>query len=258
MSKALPIAVAVILGGVALVPVYYAAQHPADSTVQFESHNLDLSKNSSELDKLSYAQGFKMGAQIPAEVNAKAMAAGMLDAAAKKPSRFSEAEIKKATALINKEMFAKGIEELRLNLDKIPPEQKAQAEQAIKAYDANMAFMKENAKKAGVITTETGLQYKITKQGTGKQPTADSTVVAHYKGSLIDGTVFDSSFERNQPIDIPLGQVVPGWTEGFQHLKEGSTATLYIPSYLGYGEQAQANIPPFSTLIFDVELIKVK
>ena len=99
----------------------------------------------------------------------------------------------------------------------------------------------------------------MTKEGTGKQPAASSIVKVHYTGKLVDGTVFDSSVERGEPIEFPLNQVIPGWTEGLQLMKEGGKATLYIPSQLGYGEQGvPGTIPPHSTLIFDVELIEVK
>lgn len=257
MSKALPIAVAIVLGGAALAPVYFASKDPAASQT-LASAPVVNSANSEILNKLSYANGYQMATQIPAEVNVNALVAGLLDAKSDKPSKYSEAEIKQASAVLNKEMYAKGMEELRANLASIPADQKAEAEQALAAYDANTNFLKENAKKAGVITTDTGLQYKITQQGTGKQPTAESTVLAHYKGTLIDGSVFDSSLESGKPVEFPLNQVVPGWTEGFQHLKEGAKATLYIPAYLGYGEQNQGPIPGFSTLIFDVELVQVK
>jgi hypothetical protein len=101
--------------------------------------------------------------------------------------------------------------------------------------------------------------YGVTKEGTGKQPAATSIVKVHYTGKLVDGTVFDSSVERGEPIEFPLNQVIPGWTEGLQLMKEGGKATLYIPSKLGYGEQGvPGTIPPHSTLIFDVELIEVK
>ena len=99
----------------------------------------------------------------------------------------------------------------------------------------------------------------MTKEGTGKQPSATSMVTVHYKGQLVDGKVFDSSIERGEQIEFPLNQVIPGWTEGLQLMKEGGKATFYIPSQLGYGEQGVPGmIPANSTLIFDVELIKVK
>ncbi|HEX5380744.1 MAG TPA: FKBP-type peptidyl-prolyl cis-trans isomerase, partial [Acinetobacter sp.] len=137
--------------------------------------------------------------------------------------------------------------------------QKKQADQAKNAQSASDSFLTENAKKPGVKTTASGLQYIITQEGTGKQPAADSVVTVHYTGKLVDGKVFDSSIQRGEPIEFPLNQVIPGWTEGLQLMKEGGKATLFIPAKLGYGEQGvPGTIPANSTLIFDVELIKVK
>lgn len=120
-------------------------------------------------------------------------------------------------------------------------------------------FLAENKGKEGVKTTASGLQYKITKEGTGKQPKASDTVLVHYEGKLLDGTVFDSSIKRGEPISFPLNRVIPGWTEGLQFVKEGGKATLYIPSKLAYGSSgAGGAIGPDETLIFDVELIKIK
>ena len=137
--------------------------------------------------------------------------------------------------------------------------QQKQANDAKQAQTTSDSFLTENAKKPGVKTTASGLQYKITQEGTGKQPTASSVVTVHYKGQQVDGKVFDSSLERGEPIEFPLNQVIPGWTEGLQLMKEGGKATLYIPSNLGYGPQGVPGmIPANSTLIFDVELIKVK
>ena len=119
-------------------------------------------------------------------------------------------------------------------------------------------FLEENAKKEGVKVTASGLQYKIVKEGNGIHPSANDKVTVHYTGRLIDGTVFDSSYKRNAPADFGLQQVIAGWTEGVQLMAEGAKYRFYIPYMLAYGEGgAGASIPPFATLIFDVELIKV-
>lgn len=127
------------------------------------------------------------------------------------------------------------------------------------AAEKGEKFLKENATKEGVKTTASGLQYKITKEGEGKSPKATDTVLVHYRGTLLDGKEFDSSFKRNEPIEFPLNGVIPGWTEGLQLLKEGGKATLFIPSRLAYGPRGAGGvIGPDETLIFEVELLKVR
>lgn len=119
-------------------------------------------------------------------------------------------------------------------------------------------FLEENRKNEKVQETASGLQYIVEKEGTGAQPTASDEVTVHYTGKLLDGTVFDSSVSRGEPATFPLNRVIPGWTEGVQLMKEGAKYTFFIPSDLAYGPQGVPNaIPPHSTLIFDVELIKV-
>lgn len=119
-------------------------------------------------------------------------------------------------------------------------------------------FLKENGKKEGVVTTASGLQYLILREGTGRSPKSTDTVRCHYEGRLIDGTLFDSSIKRGEPADFPLNGVIAGWTEGLQLMKEGAKYRFFIPYLLGYGASgAGSSIPPYSALVFDVELIKV-
>ena len=127
------------------------------------------------------------------------------------------------------------------------------------AKEAGEKFLAENALRDGVKTTESGLQYEVLVQGKGPKPTAESTVKVHYEGTLIDGTVFDSSYQRGEPIEFPLNGVIRGWTEGLQLMPVGSKYKLYIPYELGYGERgAGASIPPYAALIFTVELLDIK
>jgi FKBP-type peptidyl-prolyl cis-trans isomerase len=125
--------------------------------------------------------------------------------------------------------------------------------------EQGQAFLKANASKPGVHTTPSGLQYLVLEEGKGKSPKATDTVLVHYKGNLLDGTEFDSSYKRNEPISFPLNGVIPGWTEGVQLMKEGGKIRLFIPSNLAYGSRGAGGvIPPDSTLVFDIELLKVQ
>jgi len=125
--------------------------------------------------------------------------------------------------------------------------------------DAGKKFLEENATKEGIQTTASGLQYEVVREGDGPKPGAVSTVEVHYEGRLIDGRVFDSSYQRKETISFPLNRVIPGWTEGLQLMSTGSKYRLYIPSELGYGARgAGSDIPPHAALIFDVELISIR
>jgi len=127
-----------------------------------------------------------------------------------------------------------------------------------KSKQAENDFLAENSKKPGIIVTSSGLQYEVISEGMGRKPTASDTVRVHYEGTLTDGTVFDSSYSRGEPVEFPLNGVIPGWTEGLQLMNVGSKYRLIIPSDLGYGSQgAGQQIPPYSTLIFQVELLDI-
>jgi len=136
--------------------------------------------------------------------------------------------------------------------------QQKQAEDAQKTKVEGDAFLEMNKKDPAVKVTASGLQYKVIKEGSGAHPLATDEVEVHYEGKLINGTIFDSSYERGQPVSFPLNQVIPGWTEGVQLMTPGSIYMFYIPSDLAYGPQGSRDIPGNSVLIFKVELISIK
>lgn len=194
--------------------------------------------------KASYGIGRQMGEQLAANpfegVVNSAVAAGLIDALEGKESTVSRADLEAAFGVISQRM------------------QEVQAAKAKELAGAGEAFLTENAKKAGITTTASGLQYEVITQGEGAKPTATSRVKTHYHGTLIDGTVFDSSYDRGQPIDFAVNGVIAGWTEALQLMPVGSKWRLYVPYNLAYGERgAGAAIGPFSTLIFDVELLDI-
>ena len=169
---------------------------------------------------------------------------------------------------IDADLIAKGIKDMFANDTTVMQAKDAQMaiqsfmqEKAKKKGDANIEkgkkFLSENAKKEGVKTTATGLQYMIVKEGTGPKPTAMDNVTVHYHGTLVNGTVFDSSVQRGEPAHFGVSQVIPGWTEALQLMTVGSKWKLFIPSDLAYGERAQGPIGPNEVLIFDVELISI-
>jgi FKBP-type peptidyl-prolyl cis-trans isomerase FklB len=197
--------------------------------------------------KASYAIGAEIAANLKQqeiEVDPKALAAGVADALQGK-MKLTDAELKEVMNSFRTEMTAK-----------METRQKAAGEKNLKEGEA---FLTANAKKEGVKTTASGLQYKVSKSGAGKSPKATDSVKVHYHGTLIDGTVFDSSIERGMPITFPVNGVIAGWTEALQLMKEGDKWTLYIPSKLAYGERGPGGkIGPNSTLIFEVELLSVE
>ncbi len=193
---------------------------------------------------VSYGIGRQMGDQLASNpfdgVSPEAVAQGVMDALKGVDMPFGNEQMQAAFEAINAQMQAK------------------EAEQSKVLAAAGEAFLAENAKKDGVTVTASGLQYEVITQGTGAIPTATSKVKTHYHGTLIDGTVFDSSVNRGQPIDFPVNGVIAGWTEALQLMPVGSKYRLYIPYNLAYGERgAGASIKPYSALIFDVELIDI-
>jgi len=200
------------------------------------------------MDKVSYALGLGIGRQLSqmgaSELNIDDFAQAIKDVIGGEKLKVSDSEAQTIVQNFFKKQEAK---------------QRAVAAEAGKAArEAGEKYLEENAKKEGVVTLPSGLQYKVLKEGNGKKPKATDKVKCHYEGMLIDGTLFDSSIQRGEPATFPLNGVIAGWTEGLQLMAEGAKYRLFIPYQLGYGERgAGASIPPYSALVFDVELIEV-
>lgn len=199
-------------------------------------------------DKASYSIGYDIGATFKKQnidLNADALMAGMKEALAGKEGAMTKEERDKTLEAFQKEMMEKQVA--------------ASKEAATKNAAEGEKFLAENKKKEGVKTTASGLQYKVLKEGTGAAPKETDTVVTNYKGTLLDGTEFDSSYKRNEPATFPVNRVIKGWTEALQLMKPGSKYQLFIPAVLAYGERgAGRDIGPNSTLIFEVELLSIK
>lgn len=195
--------------------------------------------------KASYGIGLNMGQSLVQEgmsdLDPQAVALGIEDAMGKKPQRLKDEELTEAFAFLQSRS----------------EEQKAK--QTEQAQQTGKKFLEENAKKDGVVTTASGLQYKVIKQGDGPTPTASDVVSVHYEGRLVDGTVFDSSIQRGSPIDLPVSGVIKGWVEALQLMHVGEKIELFIPSDLAYADQSPSPaIPPNSVLVFDLELLSIK
>jgi FKBP-type peptidyl-prolyl cis-trans isomerase len=199
-------------------------------------------------EKLSYSIGMDIGGNLKrgsVEVDPDMLAKGLKDSYGGGKTLLTEDEARQTLQTAQKALMAK------------------QAEEKLKIGEKNKAdgekFLAENAKKEGVKTLPSGLQYREITAGKGKSPKADDTVTTHYRGTLIDGTEFDSSYKRGEPVSFPVSGVIAGWTEALQLMKEGAKWQLFIPSNLAYGERgAGRDIGPNATLIFEVELISVK
>jgi len=199
-------------------------------------------------DKLSYALGLNIGnsfKQQSIEINPNIFLQGVTDAFTVGKHLLSDDEVREIMTALNKELAEKNAEALKKSAEK-------NKEEAV-------LFLGENKKKDGVKTLASGLQYKVINEGKGKSPKAADTVSVHYRGTLINGREFDSSYRRGEPATFPVNGVIPGWTEALQLMKEGAKWQLFIPSDLAYGERGAGNvIGPNAALIFEVELITVK
>lgn len=199
-------------------------------------------------DRISYGIGFNLANSLKnsgIEINQDLLFQAVKDVLNDKPTLLNETEVREVLTSLQKDMRAK-MEEKR----------KTAAETNKKEGEA---FLAENKSKPGVVTLPSGLQYKVLQEGKGKSPSSNDTVTVHYRGTLLDGTEFDSSYQRNQPATFKVNGVIKGWTEALQLMKEGAKWQLFIPSQLAYGEfGAGQKIGPNSTLIFDVELLEVK
>lgn len=204
-----------------------------------EQSNVSKVKMKNEKDSLSYTIGLSIGESFVnselTDLNYELLVQGLKDQRDSIPAM----ELKEAEMYIQSVMMRK---------------QEAKSENDKKA---GVDFLAANKSKPGIQTTASGLQYKVISEGTGPKPLATDRVTVHYHGTMLDGTVFDSSVDRGEPAQFGLSQVIPGWTEGLQLMNVGSRYTFYIPQELAYGPQATGPIKPYSTLIFDVELISI-
>ncbi len=201
-------------------------------------------KFSSIESQASYGIGWQMGEQLKSNpfegLTIDAVVDGLRNAFAGEEQQVSNEQLREAFGAIHQRMQAE------------------KAEQNKTVIAENEAFLADNAKRDGVTVTESGLQYEVVEAGSGEKPSADSTVRVHYHGELIDGSVFDSSYQRGQPAEFPVNGVIRGWTEALQMMPVGAKWRLYVPQQLAYGEQgAGAAIKPYSTLVFDVELLDI-
>ncbi len=194
--------------------------------------------------RVSYGVGRQLGDQLRnnpfKEFDVSAVQAGLADAIANAESQVSDELLNEAFSVISKKL-----------------QEQEQEVAKVKAAEGE-AYLAENAKREEVTVTESGLQYEVITTGEGEKPSAESTVRVHYHGTFISGDVFDSSYDRGQPAEFPVGGVIAGWTEALQIMTEGSKWRLYVPYNLAYGEQgSQGAIPPYATLVFDVELLAI-
>lgn len=204
-------------------------------------------KLENQKDKASYAIGFDLGKNLKKyseDISLEKMIQGIRDGISGQKSALTEEETRKTLTEFQQNLIKKELERRK--------------EVAIKNKVEEEKFLAENAKKEGVVTTASGLQYKVIREGNGPKPTLEDTVKVHYRGTFINGKEFDSSYKRGEPVTFELKNMIPGWIEALQMMKAGSKWQIFIPSSLAYGEQGAGDIiEPNSLLIFEVELLEV-
>ena len=250
-SKALPIIAALVLGGLALSPIFLHSFGNAPQAAEFGRSAFTqtdgaptangINPASDEDTKVGYSLGYMMGSNVydvASDLRVQDIVQGLQDGFANKPTNMTPEQMQQTVMAYEQRQTAKMLQD---NLAK------------------GEAFLAQNAKKPNVKTTASGLQYEVLQEGTGAKPKATDIVAVQYEGKTIDGKVFDSSAKHGgEPVVFPLNQVIPGWTEGVQLMNEGAKYRFYIPAKLAYGEQgAPGAIEPNSVLIFDIELVKV-
>ena len=222
------------------------------SVVKEEVANVSGLKTARE--RLSYSIGLQLGTslkEIKKDIDFSIAVQGIEDSFNDKKLRLTKEEIMKELTAFSKKMQKKQMkimEEQKKKMEALGKENKKQGE----------AFLAENKKKKDIVATKSGLQYIVLSKGKGKKPKATDQVKVHYKGTLIDGTEFDSSYKRGKPVTFPVNQVIPGWTEALQLMNVGSKYKLFIPSDIAYGERGPMPIGPNATLIFEVELLSIE
>lgn len=244
MSRSLPLAIALVFAALC-IPCAALAQQ-ADSKPAPKAAPAGPLKN--QKDKVSYSIGMDIGRNFKKQgidVDPQVLARGLRDV------------LSGAKPLLNDEEIQQVMTEFQLEMR--AQQTKRQQATGEKNLKEGTAFLAQNKSKEGVKTTATGLEYKVIKEGTGKVPTPEDTVTAHYRGTLIDGTEFDSSYKRGEPASFPVSGVIPGWTEVLLMMKAGSKYQVWIPANLAYGERGAGNtIGPNATLTFEIELIDVQ
>ncbi len=246
----------VALSTIAALGLFACQPNTSDEAASSSADSANTTSVSAEemtdSQKQAYAMGASMGLFVSNRAEQQEQLGMALDKEALKQG-FNDglADTLKFTPEQIQQIAQEGEEAIRVK------QQEMAAKAAEKNVEAGIAYLEENGKRDGVVTTESGLQYEVLTEGTGASPVATDVVKVHYRGTLLDGTEFDSSYKRGAPAEFPLNRVISGWTEGVQLMKEGAKYRFHIPSELAYGQRSTGSITPNSTLIFDVELLEV-